>query len=347
MQLSGIEIEQEAARLLPNLIEELFDREGEGLRLQTGGDSAFDLFAEGHGRRWIFEVKSSSSPGLVSAAAEHLHSLPAATDTLTVLVVPFMTPAGEKAAESRRLNWVDLSGNAHIRDDRLYIFVKGRPSKFVSRGRPSSPFAPKSARITRLMLLDPERWWQRKELSTAADLNSGQVSRVVRRLLDEGLVEQQEDYLVRPRHPQALLDAWEDEYRFDRHQVLRCHMSGTGIELSRRLEEGLSEGETGHAFTGLAAAWALRGFARFRLNSVFVREDPHEIAIRLGLRMNERGSNVQLIFPDDAGVFIGAQVVQELTCVAPVQAYLDLKHLPERAAEAAENLRERGLWNGA
>jgi hypothetical protein len=345
MQLTVLEAEREAARLLPRLIDELFDSEEGGLLLARGEDPAVDLVAEGHGHRWIFEVRASSSPGLVSGAAEQLRSLPGAADALRILVVPFMTPAGEKAAASMRLNWIDLSGNAHIRDDHLYIFVKGQPNQFVSRGRPSSPFAPKSARITRLMLLKPERWWRRKELSTATDLNSGQVSRVIRRLLDEGLVEQQEDYLVRPRHPQALLDAWEDEYRFDRHQILRCHMSGSGIELARRLEERLGEVESRHAFTGLAAAWALRGFARFRLNSVFVEEDPHELALQLGLRVNERGSNVQLIFPDDAGVFTGARLVQDLMCVAPVQAYLDLKHLPERAAEAAENLRERGLWD--
>lgn len=344
MQLDSLQVEREAARLLPELIDELFDYSGEPLRLRQGSEWNVDLLGEGHGRSWIFEVKKSSSPGLVAAAAERLglHS----DDELRILVVPFMTAAGEKAARELSLNWVDLSGNAHIRDELLYIGVKGQPNRFVAPGRPSSPFATKSARITRILLLEPERWWRRKQLALATDLNSGQVSRVVKRLLGEGLLEQ-ENYEIRPRRPEALLDAWKDEYRFDRHEVLRGHLSGTGVEVARSLEDRLGEIGCRHAFTGLPAAWAFEGFARFRLNSVFVEADPHEIAQQVGLRMNDRGANVQLIVPDDQGVFIGARMAEGLECVARVQAYLDLEHLPERAAEAAESLRERGLWIGS
>jgi hypothetical protein len=346
MQLDYRSAEREAMRLLPELIEDLFDQQGERFRIQAEGvghDRGFDLVGEGFGRDWLFEVKASSSPGLISRAAASRELQPA--DALYVVVVPFMTPAGEKTAQQLGLNWIDLSGNAHIRADRLYIHVTGKASRFVQRGRPSTPFAPKSARITRVMLLEPEHWWQQKDLAATTDLDSGHVSRVVRRLTDDGLLEQ-EDRRIRPRRPAALLDAWEDEYRFDRHQVLRGHMSGTGIELARELEERLAGLSLRHAFTGLASAWAYRRFARFRLNSVFVEGDPYLAADRVGLRRNDRGANVQLIVPDDAGVFAGAKVIDGLTCVSAVQAYLDLKHLPERAAEAAENLRE-GLWDGA
>lgn len=347
MQLNGLQVEREAGRLLPEVLSELFDEEGASLALREQHrqlpDRRFDFAGEGHGRQWLFEVKQSSSPGLISKAAEGFEAAP--EDVLSVLVVPYMTPAGEKTADRLGINWIDLSGNAHIRADQLYIFVKGHPNRFVQRGRPSSPFAPKSARITRTMLLEPQRWWRRKDLVSATDLDSGQVSRVVKRLLVDRLLEQRENEL-RPRDPDALLDAWEDQYRFDRHEILRGHVSGSGIELSRFLEERLSDIGARHAFTGLTAAWALQGFARFRLNSVFVDGDPLEIAEQVGVRVNERGANVQLIAPDDAGVFTGSREIQGLQCVAPVQAYLDLGHLPERAAEAASNLREGGLWNG-
>lgn len=345
MQLSGLETEREATRLLPGVIEELFDYEGEALRLQPGTtDQGADFVAERFGQLWFFHLKNSSGPGVVSAAAEQFQETPG--DALELLVVPYMTTAGEQAAHRYGLNWVDLCGNAHIRTDRLYIFIKGKPNRFVKRGRPSSPFAPKSARIARIMLLEPSRWWRRKEIVGATDLNSGQVSRVVKRLLDERLLEQRENE-IRPRDPVALLEAWEEEYRFDRHQILRGHASGAGIELARTLGERLGENGLPHAFTGLPAAWAFDAFARFRLNSLYVLGDPHEVAEQLELRIHERGANVQLIVPDDIGVFAGSRRVEGLVCVSPVQAYLDLKHLPERAPEAAESLRERGLWNGA
>ena len=195
-----------------------------------------------------------------------------------------------------------------------------------------------------MLLFEPKRWWRRKDLGSTTDLDSGQVSRVVKRLLALGLLEE-ENQLVRPREPGALLDAWDDEYRFDRHEVLRGHVSGTGVELSHTLETRLAEVSACDAFTGLPAAWVMQGFARFRLNSVYVDADPYRVADEIGLRVNERGANVQLIFPDDLGVFAGARPLESLMCVAPVQAYLDLKHLPERAVEAAAHLRKRGLWN--
>jgi hypothetical protein len=348
MQLDALQAEREAHRLLPEVLGELFDREEAPFSLRGerphGLGEEFDLLGEGHGQLWLFEVKQSSSPGLVSRAAERLAETP--QDALKVLVVPYMTPGGERTADSFGINWIDLSGNAHIRADQLYIYVKGKPNRFVRRGRPSSPFAPKSARIARVMLVEPLQWWRQKDLVSATDLNSGQVSRVVKRLLTDRLLEQRENEL-RPRAPEALLDAWEDEYRFDRHEILRGHVSGSGVELSRDLEERLTQVRGRHAFTGLAAAWALQGFARFRLNSVYVDGDPREIAEQVGMRINDRGANVQLIRPDDAGVFIGARKIEGLQCVAPVQAYLDLRHLPERADEAAGHLRDRGLWDGA
>ncbi len=59
----------------------------------------------------------------------------------------------------------------------------------------------------------------------------------------------------------------------------------------------------------------------------------------LGFREDERGANVWLVVPNDAGVFQGASDHDGVRCVHPVQAYLDLKQHPERANEAAEQLR--------
>ena len=63
----------------------------------------------------------------------------------------------------------------------------------------------------------------------------------------------------------------------------------------------------------------------------------------LGFRRESRGSNTWLVMPNDEGVFHGAQQVNGIRCVHPVQAYLDLKDHPERAREAADELRSRRL----
>jgi hypothetical protein len=344
IELSSPASTREALHRLPSVLQDLFDERAD-LEYQTvTDDDGIDAEATAYGSRLLLRVLASSRPGAIDAAAEPLKRIEKLSpDTVDVaLVVPYMRAAGARAARERGLNWIDLSGNAHLFGDGYYIHVEGRPDQLRSRGRPSSPFASKSARVARLLLLDPARWWRQAELAEDARLDDGHVSRIVRRLEQEQLLSR-ERRRVRPRDPDLLLDAWVDDYRFDRHDIITGHISGSGPELVEQLHGHLNETGIGHAFTGLPAAWLLDRYARFRLCSVYVHGDPRAAADAIGLRRNERGANVQLIGPDDEGVFAGRRDVDEFPCVAPVQVYLDLRQLPERAEDAAEELRQR-LW---
>ena len=339
-----MQFEREALRSLPAILENLLDEPEIAALHPQPPDSRFDAIIDVRDRRWLIEIKSVASPGAVASAAERMDA-PNKSDGIRLLVVPFMTPAGAKAAAERNLNWLDLSGNASIRGENLYVSVQGHSNRLATRGRPASAFAPKSSRVARALLLDPERWWRQKELREHTDLDAGRVSRVVRRLDDDDLLAR-EGPLLRPRDPDLLLDAWTDEYRFDRHDIITGHFSGSGVELARALDERLGQADVDHAFTGLAAAWALDRFARFRLGSVYVHGDPRVAADAIELRRHERGANVQLIGPADRGVFDGQREIDNLPCVSPVQVYLDLLALPERAPEAARELRHGGgLWH--
>jgi len=344
-QEPSLSLEREALARLPELLEEMLG--DPQLRVDRAPpDGGIDLVVnDSTGRTWFAQVKASATAGHVAEAARRLRDA-TAPNAVSILVVPYMTAGAAEVAAEEGVNWVDLAGNARIRDDDLYILIQGRPNPFRSRGRPSSPFAPKSARITRVMLLDPSRWWRQRDLAEKTGLDDGTVSRVVRRLVDEALVEHR-TRKYRPRDPSLLLTAWADDYRLDKHDIVIAHASGSGAEISRELERGFHDAGIQHAFTGLAAAWAYDHFARFRLTSVYVSGDPRQALDRLKLRRSPKGGNVQLLGPNDNGVFTGAAERDGLTCVAPVQAYLDLRHLSERADEAAEQLRSRHLrWNG-
>jgi hypothetical protein len=56
-----------------------------------------------------------------------------------------------------------------------------------------------------------------------------------------------------------------------------------------------------------------------------------------------KGANVWLVVPNDVGVFDGVETKEGTACVHPVQAYVDLLRHPERAKEAAAELRTRML----
>ena len=346
MQVSSEVTEREARRRLPGLLADLLGEQvGRAVPMKRGDVPWADLtVTDARGRVWMAEVKNSGRPGQIAHTSEQLAEF-AEEGVIPFLVVPHMSRAGAEAADRVKLNWLDLSGNAHIRADNLHLWIQGRPDETRTRGRPSSPFAPRSARVTRVLLLDPQRWWLQKDLAMTTGLNDGNVSRVVRRLEEEYLIERRGREL-RPRDAGVLLDAWAQEYRFSSHDIWTGHFTGSGIELARVLGGQLDSLGIRHAFTGLAAAWAMDQFASFRLTTVYVEDDPRVAAERIAVRETARGANVQFVGPNNAGVYAGEADYGGIQCVAPVQVYLDLLQLPERAADAARHLRADHLrWH--
>ncbi|MCY3711109.1 MAG: hypothetical protein OXG26_19645 [Caldilineaceae bacterium] len=90
-----------------------------------------------------------------------------------------------------------------------------------------------------------------------------------------------------------------------------------------------------YAATALPAARLWTGCAGFGLATVYVAAlPPAGLKEALGLREAGREANIWLVVPNDESVFDGAEFVEGIRCVHPVQAYVDLKGHPERTAEA-------------
>jgi DNA-binding MarR family transcriptional regulator len=220
-----------------------------------------------------------------------------------------------------------------------------RPNRFVRKGRPASVFEPRSARIARRLLVEPDRSFRQQELARETGLDDGFTSRIVHKLEADELVARADDGTVRVRDPGLLLDAWSERYDFGKHTVIKGHVSARASEeLIARIGAALESRKIRHAATGLSAAWLLTKFAGFRLVTVFVEKRPSLAALReIGFREEPQGANVWLVEPNDVGVFDGATARDGVACVHPVQAYVDLLGHPERAKEAAAELRTRLL----
>ena len=144
---------------------------------------------------WTFavHVTSAAVAGKIAAWADRLEKAARSLrrrHVVPLLAVPFMTEAARTACAEVGLSWIDLSGNARIVAPGLRIIVDGRPNDFVKRGRPSSAFAPKSARVVRWLLMHPGRAFSQRDIALATDMSEGFVSRIVARLEKDG-------YLVR------------------------------------------------------------------------------------------------------------------------------------------------------
>lgn len=329
-------------RLLRSWLEEPAPR----VRLRDR-ESQADLLVEQGKLKFAIEYKHGGESATVAAgiaqAKEIAHRVGRAT--VPVVAVPFMGDVGKRLCASAGVSWLDLSGNANIVAPGLRILIEGKPNKFLRRGRPSTAFAPKSARIARRLLIEPRRTFRQQELARETGLDDGFTSRIVRRLEQDGLLGREKDGAIRVRDADLLLDAWGEVYDFQKHTLLRGHLVAKGSEeLPLRLAEAFSASKLRHAATGLAAAWLHTKFAGFRVVTFFVEKRPSDRLLReIGFREEPKGANVWLVVPNDEGVFDGVTIKDGVTCTHPVQTYLDLAGHPERAREAADDLRKRLL----
>jgi len=263
-----------------------------------------------------------------------------------LLVVPFMGPTGRTLCDEEKCSWLDLSGNADIRAPGLRIRIEGKINRFKRRGRPASAFSPMASRITRHLLTHPVGEFSQRLLARSTGVDEGYVSRIVRNLADQGLLEKHGG-LIRVPQPDLLLRAWLDDYDFDKHRRITGHIPARdGVELTRVLADALANQphRPAYAATGLAAAWCLGRYAAFRTASFYVHDEDALDALRdLSFRRTDRGANAWILVPADRGVFQGVVTRDAVHCVAPVQVYLDLHAHPERAREVAREVQEHHL----
>ncbi len=293
---------------------------------------------------FLIEFKAVATTATIRHAAERLtkYARPA---TVPLLAVPFMGQVGRQICAELGVGWLDLSGNADLRAPNLRVLVDGRANRYVHLGRPATPFAPKSSRLARWLLTHPKTTFAQRELAAATDLDPSQISRLVGRLKDEGLIKIDKAGRVALGDRRLMLDAWQDDYDFRRHDALKCHMPGrTGDEVMLRLAGAMDASRLAYAFTGLAGAWALTHFAGFRLVTAYVDELPDEAWRHSNdVLEQDKGANVWFVRPNDDHVLRATRDVGGLRCVHPVQAWLDLKAHPERSREAGAELLDRIL----
>jgi hypothetical protein len=343
--------EKQVAGVVVDMLTHLLGGSPKAVRVQEAGATGrFDYSITLRGYRFLVEYKSSAAAGPLSTGIDRLKQCAAAPmeKDLPLIVVPFMGQVGRDLCEKSGVSWLDLSGNAKIFAPGLRIWMEGRPNKYSNRGRPPNLFASKSSRVARQLLLQPQRFRTQAELARQTGLDDGYVSKIVRRLEQEHYLDKDDEGAVRPRDPNLLLDAWYGAYDFSRHRILKGHVPArSGDELTHKVARQLSHEKLDYAATGLAAAWLFTNFAAFRLTTVYLSSMPSRSLLREIEFLDEpKGANLWLVLPDDEGVFQGRQERAGIQCVSPVQSYLDLKDQPERAKDAAAELRRKLLTWG-
>jgi hypothetical protein len=341
-----LDFETRAVEQAKRLLQEVADESVEVLSLAAGvGGGALLQAGE---CCFLVQSKRTSSASTVHMAAKHLHQWaaaygedsPASARLVPLLAVPYMGEVGRRICAEEHLSWVDLSGNADIRAPGLRVFITGHENRFKRRGRRATPFAPQASRLARQLVVGEQREYTQKELVDLTGLDQGFLSRVLRSLVEKGLVERRgKVYEVTSRS--LLLESWQEVYDFTKHQIIKGHIPArTSEDLLSTLSASLDHDGVVSAATGLAGAWLLTHFASFRLATFYVSHHPSQDHLAtLGFREEEKGANTWLVIPNDEAVFTGRDEREGVSCAHPVQVYLDLRFHPERSREAAERVR--------
>ncbi len=345
--------ENQTLQKIVALLKEWAGSEGEYTDLEPE-EKGFEIDLIQQTGNWIFavEYKGNAAAQFVVSATEQVSKAAEkiGKKAVPVVAVPFMGDTGRALCAEKKVSWLDLSGNAHITAPGLRIHIEGKPNKFKSAGRPKDIFAPKSSRISRHLLIAPERFITQRELTHETNLDEGLVSRVVREMERTGLLIRDLSGGIKPKNPNILLDAWYERYSFSKHRIIKGFVAERTSELAvKSLVKAFEINNLDYALTGLSAAWLLNRFAGYRISTIYLPAEPSdELLKKLNFTKGEKGSNVWLVVPNDEGVLDGASIREEIRCAHPVQVYLDLKGHPERSKEAAQALREQYLtWRTA
>ncbi len=340
--------EQQAMQQVAERLSELVNVDQNEIRLGTSHRAPHaDGLVEAGPFTFVVEWKGAGSAGTVVKAIKQVcrYANDIGRFVVPLVAVPFMGDVGRERCIEAEVGWLDLSGNARIFAPGLRILIEGKPNRYKRLGRPSSVFAPKSSRIARWLLMHPDKPVAQRDVARATDTDEGYTSKIVGRLDHDGLIVKNSSGAIKPRDPDLLLDAWREAYNFSKHHSIRGHVAArAGDVLLRQLADTLEQASVSYAATGLAAAWLLDRFAGFQTTTLYLAEEPSSALLdSLSFREENRGANVWLVVPNDVGVFHGAAEIDGIRCVHPVQAYLDLGAHPERAEEAAQQLRTAHL----
>jgi hypothetical protein len=333
--------EQQFVERVPELLSEFIDEPVRSVHIPEREEGSPDIVVQVGSYTFLVETKASGAAGSAQQLVERIqHFKPRKKHDILLAAVPHMGPAGKRYCKEQKVSWIDLSGNACIRGPGLLVRVSGARNQHSRPGRKANVFSRKSSRVVRQLLLDPLGTHTQKDLVRMTGLGQGFVSRILTRLKDDGFINSTTSN-IRVRQPSRLLDAWEEFYDFSKHTIVHGHMSSrSATELLDRVVAALQREDLAYATTGLAGAWLLTHFAKFRICTFYLHEMPSKMTRQdIGFRPTTRGANVWFVLPNDDDVFSGCRDINDVTVAHPVQVYLDLRNHPERSREAADHLR--------
>jgi len=307
----------------------------------------------------VIELKSRLQPmgleGAIHQVLRHrneLHRSGSYRDLYPMVAAPYISESVQARCKELGVGYIDLNGTLALIHKDVYIDVVRPATAFKNPQGIKNVFSGRSRRILRVLLVHPYHPYRLEHLASETRLSIGQISQVLRRLQDDGLVVRNSEgcFLNRPRQ---LLRIFAQELKEDYLQN-RTVFSGFSekepLSLAHSLSRFCQQRDIRHAFTLASGLESNERNVREQLMAAYISESPERLRQDLQLEAVGKGANVLLMMPpetdntDAGGVFYEPRTLTNgLTGVNPVQLYLDFTLHGSRGQEQANFLVEHAL----
>lgn len=339
----------EAIRKVPAVTVEAIEREARSAN-QAAGDVALHIRCANRPYTLLGEVKSNGQPRHARIASLLLRDRSARTNrnVIPVFIAPYLSLESRAICQKYDVGFLDLMGNMRIVFDTVFIDREVADKPISERRNLRSVFSPRAARMIRIMLWDPSRPWRVQDLASAADISIGHVSNVRKALIDREWAGKISEGVFLS-DPDALLDAWRDNYKGAKGQRHGYYTLLHGKALDNAAQKAFRQKskQENMVFASFSAARWLAPYAWIGTDYFYADAEGME-RLREALKLTpvSRGENVVIRLPKDMGIFLDSiEPARNILCTSDAQTYLDLYASGERGVEAAEHLRkERLKW---
>lgn len=265
-----------------------------------------------------------------------------------VLACPGISLRVAELCKELGVGTLDGTGNCRIGAPGLFILIKGEETASPDTRPAADFFAPRSSRIVRLLLAQPQRGFQVQQLAHEAGVSLALVAKVKKTLLEQALAVEQKRLLYLP-DPTKLLEEWGREGLPLYAEKLQVQVDQPAAEAEERLGKACGRMGIEYALTGLSGfrrmelpVYASRASAYYsRRASAFVDGRVKELVAELAWQSDAPAQTTFTLFtPRDDSVFWDTQRIKGLRVVSPLQLYLDLQQERGCAAMATQVLEE-------
>ncbi len=307
----------------------------------------------------VIEMKSRLTPlvleGVIHQVLGYRNELQKSgtfTDLYPMVAAPYISDSVQRRCKELGVGYIDLNGTLALICDGVYVDVVRPATEFKNPQGVKNIFSSRSRRIIRVLLANPYKPYRLEELASEAQLSTGQVFQVTRRLQEDGFLDRTHEgrALTKPRkllrlfaqelksdyaHNRSVFNAFSETLPGQFAQSLGYACERKGIRCAFTLASGLEPSERN---------------VREDITAAYINVPPGTLRNDLQLEAVGKGANVMLMMPpesdntDTGGVFYRPRkLTNGLTSVNPVQLYVDFTLHGSRGEEQAEFLIEHAL----